>query len=63
MIYAKHSTSAYVGQTVKINKKRFKNAGKIDFIKRFAVPGRWCTVIDSASGRVYKVMKTGKKMM
>jgi hypothetical protein len=55
--------SAYVGQTVKINSNRFKNADKIACIKRFAVPGRWCTVIDKVSGKVYKVMKKGKVLM
>jgi hypothetical protein len=63
VIYAKHSKSACIGQTVKINSSRFKNAEKIDVIKRFAVSGRWCTIIDTVSGRVYKVMKKGKSLM
>jgi hypothetical protein len=63
VIYAKHSKSAYIGQTVKINSGRFKNADKINVIKRFAIPGKWCTVVDVVSGRVYKVMKKGKSLM
>ena len=63
MIYAKHSKSSYIGQTVKITNSRFKNTDKIDCIKRFAIPGRWCTIVDIVSGRVYKVMKKGKSPM
>ena len=55
--------SAYIGQTVKITSSRFKNGEKVNVIKRFAIPGRWCTVVDSVSGRVYKVMKKGKSLM
>jgi hypothetical protein len=48
---------------VKINSSRFKNGEKIDVIKRFAVSGRWCTIIDTVSDRVYKVMKKGKSLV
>jgi hypothetical protein len=48
---------------VKINGSRLKTADKIDCIKRFAIPGRWCTVVDNASGRVLNVMKSGKKLI
>ena len=48
---------------MKITNSRFKNDDKIDVIKRFAIPGRWCTVVDSISGRVYKVMKKGESLM
>jgi hypothetical protein len=63
VIYAKHSKSAYIGQTVKINGSRFTAIDKIDCIKRFAIPGRWCTVVDNISGKMYKVMKKGKSLM
>jgi hypothetical protein len=63
VIYAKHSKSAYIGQTVKISNSRFKVNDKINCIKRFAVAGKWCTVVDSVSGKVVKVMKKGKSLM
>jgi len=63
IVYAKHSISAYIGQTVKITRERFKNEDKIDCIKRFGIPGKWCAVIDETSGEVYKVMKTGCRVM
>jgi hypothetical protein len=63
VIYAKHSKSVYIGQTVKITSNRFKTSDKIDCMKRFAIPGKWCTVIDNISGRIFKVMKSGKKLM
>jgi hypothetical protein len=43
---------------VKINSKK----DVVDFIKRFAIPSKWCTVIDARSGKVFKVMKKGKYM-
>ena len=48
---------------MKITNNRFKNDEKIDVVKRFAIPGRWCTLVDSVSGRVFKVIKSGKKLM
>lgn len=48
---------------MKITNSRFKNDEKVAAIKRFAVPGRWCTVIDTDSGQTFKVMKRGKKLL
>jgi hypothetical protein len=48
---------------VKINSSRFKNSDKIEVIKRFAVSGRWCTIVDNDNDQKYKVMKTGKPLM
>lgn len=58
VVYAKNPISSYTGQAVKVNSQK----DRIDFIKRFAVPGRWSTVIDAVTGEVYKVMKKGKWM-
>lgn len=46
-----------------INRGRFNDKDKIECIKRFGIPGKWCTVIDEMSGKVYKVMKAGNKVM
>ena len=48
---------------MKITSNRFKNKEKVEVIKRFAIPGRWCTVVDNTSGKVFKVMKCGGKFM
>jgi predicted methyltransferase len=48
---------------VKITQDRFNNKDKIECIKRFAISGRWCTVVDDANGKIYKLMKTGSKLM
>ena len=48
---------------MKITGNRFKNKEKIAVIKRFAIPGRWCTVVDNFSDRIFKVMKKGKSLM
>jgi hypothetical protein len=63
VIYAKHSKSTYIGQTVKITNSRFNDNEKLDVIKRFAIPGRWCTVVDNINGRTFKVMKKGEALM
>ena len=48
---------------MKITQVRFNNNDKIECIKCFAVPRRWCTVIDKTNGKVYKLMKTGSKLL
>ena len=44
---------------MKINSKK----DIIDFIKRFAIPGVWSTVVDLRDGKTYKIMKKGKQVM
>ena len=48
---------------MKITNNRFNNDEKFKVIKRFAISGRWCTVIDTVGDRIFKVMKSGKKLM
>lgn len=48
---------------MKVTNSRFKNDEKVDVIKRFAVHGRWCTIVDTAGGKVSKAMKKGESLM
>ena len=58
VIYAKNPISTYTGQQVKVSSTK----DKINFIKRFAIPGKWSLIIDAATGKSYRVMKKGKLM-
>ena len=59
VVYAKNPISTYVGQVVKINRRK----DIIDFIKRFAIPGSWSIIEDLRNMKTYKVMKKGKRLI